>query len=137
MQNTTHPQHLGKRNTSSSTLILDLCVILVMCAGILAIVVTYINYQKLISTAEDKISAVEKSNNMLRSLIANQRSRQESLKNEKVVEYAKANGMVLPGPGEICIITPKSVNPTTAQKTYRQRETKMASLPRQPQSNRN
>ena len=82
MRDISHPNSLSKRRDSSSNMVLDLFVTIAMCVGVLLIVVSYINYQKLISTAEDRISAVEKSNDELRSLIANQRRRQEALKKE-------------------------------------------------------
>ena len=129
MRDIRHPNSLNKRRDSSSNMVLDLFVTLAMCVGVLLIVVSYINYQKLISIAEDSISAVEKSNDELRSLIANQQRRQEALKNEKVIEYAKAHKMVMPSPGQVCVITEEQRSHAPVLKSYRQKETRVASLP--------
>ena len=99
-QNGEYPR---RRQESSSWLDSLVVLVIFMMGGF--VLVWYMGLAQRISNLEDAISALEKNNSQLESLIENQRRRREALKNEKVVRFAKSRKMVMPNPGQVCVIT--------------------------------
>lgn len=80
---------------------------IVMIFGVIALVfgvVRSMDQKRQITAIDKEIALLEKKVEELRPVIKNKQIYLESLKNSKVVEFARRMKMVSPGPGQICVV---------------------------------
>ena len=109
-------QNSARRRADTSILSSDMAMILMVSLFFFWIIITYMNTSKEISAVEDAISATKKTNAEITNLIENQNRIKETLKFEKIINYAKSRKMTTPNPGQVCVITDEdwqSVPPLT------------------------